>query len=191
MVGVFRGLAVTSKMRLHISFAEEDRNQVRELEARVRAEGFETWFMKRTSRRPATGWRKSSGRCRGAMRSFRACRLGPSSVLGSMTTRSLWHSSRGSPSRPSSFLFGSMSVRCLSGAARPIWCQALFARGCARVAAGYCEPLQYESHSCGREWLVWGRERRSRRMRPGRYRGSGMSAAGGMNLRLIPRLRER
>ena len=32
------------KLRLYISFAEEDRPQVRQLEARLRTEGFETWF---------------------------------------------------------------------------------------------------------------------------------------------------
>lgn len=35
---------MSDKLRLYISFAEEDRRQVRELEARLRAEGFETWF---------------------------------------------------------------------------------------------------------------------------------------------------
>jgi TIR domain len=35
---------VSDKLRVYISFAEEDRRQVRELEARLRAEGFETWF---------------------------------------------------------------------------------------------------------------------------------------------------
>jgi TIR domain-containing protein len=31
-------------LRVYISFAQEDRPQVRELESRLRAEGFETWF---------------------------------------------------------------------------------------------------------------------------------------------------
>jgi hypothetical protein len=35
---------VSDKLRVYISFAEEDRRQVRELESRLRAEGFETWF---------------------------------------------------------------------------------------------------------------------------------------------------
>ena len=35
---------MSDKLRLYISFAEENRGRVRELEARLRAEGFETWF---------------------------------------------------------------------------------------------------------------------------------------------------
>jgi TIR domain/Calcineurin-like phosphoesterase len=35
---------VSDKLRVYISFAEEDRRQVRELESTLRAAGFETWF---------------------------------------------------------------------------------------------------------------------------------------------------
>ena len=35
---------MSDKLRVYISFAEEDRRQVRELESRLRAAGFETWF---------------------------------------------------------------------------------------------------------------------------------------------------
>jgi hypothetical protein len=35
---------MSDKLRVYISFAEEDRRQVRELESKLRNEGFETWF---------------------------------------------------------------------------------------------------------------------------------------------------
>jgi hypothetical protein len=35
---------VADKLRVYVSFAQEDRRRVRELESRLRAEGFETWF---------------------------------------------------------------------------------------------------------------------------------------------------
>lgn len=35
---------MTDKLRVYISFAQEDRPEVRQLEAKLRSEGFETWF---------------------------------------------------------------------------------------------------------------------------------------------------
>jgi 3',5'-cyclic AMP phosphodiesterase CpdA len=45
------------KLQVYVSFAEEDRRQVRELEARLRAEGFETWFDEKDLT-PGSNWKK-------------------------------------------------------------------------------------------------------------------------------------